>query len=68
MMRAVRKSWDSVYRGASQPHEVALTIERALSDPKPQARYLCGHQSTSVIASQILPTRLWDSLVRLQMT
>jgi hypothetical protein len=68
MMRAVRKSWDSVYRGASQPLEVALTIERALSDPNPHARYLCGHQSTSVIASRILPTRLWDSLVRLQMT
>lgn len=68
MMRAVRKSWDSVYRGASPPREVALTIERALTDPTPAARYLCGHQSASVIASQILPTRLWDSLVRIQMT
>jgi short-subunit dehydrogenase len=68
MMRAVRKSWASVYRGASPPLEVALTIERALSDANPQARYLCGHQSASVIASRILPTRLWDSLVRLQMT
>jgi short-subunit dehydrogenase len=68
MMRAVRKSWDSVYRGASPPLEVALTIERALIDTNPQARYLCGHQSASVIASRILPTRLWDTLVRLQMT
>jgi len=47
---------------------VALTIERALTDPTPSARYLCGHQSASVIASRILPTRLWDSLVRIQMT
>ena len=68
MMRAVRKSWDAVYRGASQPLEVALTIERALTDPTPSARYLCGHQSASVIASRILPTRLWDSLIRIQMT
>ena len=68
MMRALRKSWDSVYRGATQPLELALTIERALCDSNPQARYLCGHQSTSVIASRILPTRLWDSLMRLQMT
>ena len=68
MMRAVRKSWDAVYLGASQPLEVALTIERALTDPTPSARYLCGHQSASVIASRILPTRLWDSLIRIQMT
>ncbi|MEY4745748.1 MAG: hypothetical protein RLZZ442_340 [Cyanobacteriota bacterium] len=68
MMRAVRKSWDAVYRGASQPLEVALKIERALTDPTPSARYLCGHQSASVIASRILPTRLWDSLIRIQMT
>ena len=68
MMRAVRKSWGAVYRGASQPLEVALTIERALTDPTPSARYLCGHQSASVIASRILPTRLWDSLIRIQMT
>ena len=68
MMRAVRKSWDAVYRGASPPLEVALTIERALTDSTPSARYLCGHQSASVIASRILPTRLWDSLVCIQMT
>jgi hypothetical protein len=68
MMRAVRKSWDAVYRGASQPREVALTIERALTDATPSARYLCGHQSVSVIASQILPRRLWDKLIRIQMT
>ena len=68
MMHAVRKGWESVYRGASPPLEVALTIERALSDPNPQVRYLCGHQSASVLASRILPTRLWDSLVRYQMT
>ena len=68
MMRAVRKGWDSVYRGASPPLEVARTIERALTDQNPPARYLCGHQSASVIASRILPTRLWDSLIRSQMT
>jgi NAD(P)-dependent dehydrogenase (short-subunit alcohol dehydrogenase family) len=68
MMRAVCKSWDSVFRDASPALDVARTIERALTAPSPQARYRCGHQSASVIASQILPTRLWDKIVRIQMT
>lgn len=68
MMRAVSKSWVSVFRSASPPLEVARTIERALTAPNPQARYRCGHQSASVIASQLLPTRVWDTLVRMQMT
>ena len=68
MMRAVRNSWRSVFRNASSPLVVARTIERALTVPRPQARYRCGHQSASVFANQILPTSLWDKLVRMQMT
>lgn len=68
MMRAVCKGWDAVFQDASPPLEVARTIERALTAPRPQARYRCGHQSASVIASQILPTRLWDKLILKQMT
>ena len=57
MMRAGCKGWDSVFQDASPPQDVARTIERALTAPRPQARQRCGHQSASVIASQILPTR-----------
>jgi hypothetical protein len=47
---------------------VARAIETALTDPRPRARYLCGHQSVSVIANRLMPTRIWDSFVRAQMT
>ncbi|MEB3306878.1 MAG: SDR family NAD(P)-dependent oxidoreductase [Cyanobacteriota bacterium] len=68
MMRKVRAGWSSVYRGASSPLVVAGAIETALTAPRPRARYLVGHQSVSVIASRLLPTRLWDRFVRSQMT
>lgn len=67
MMARVRTGWAGVYRGASPPLTVARTIERALTAARPRPRYLCGHQAASVIASRILPTRLWDSLIRSQM-
>ena len=68
MMRQVRAGWTSVYRAASAPLLVARTIETALTARRPRARYLVGHQSASVVASRLLPTRLWDRLVRSQMT
>lgn len=68
MMRQVRAGWASVYRGASSPLLVARTIETALTVRRPQARYLVGHQSFSVVANRLMPTRLWDLIVRSQMT
>ncbi|MEB3306997.1 MAG: SDR family NAD(P)-dependent oxidoreductase [Cyanobacteriota bacterium] len=68
MMQRVQTGWQRVYRQASEPETVARTIERALSQRSPAARYLCGHQSSSVWASRILPTGLWDALIRKQMT
>jgi len=68
MMRQVRAGWTSVYRGASSPLLVARTIETALTARRPKARYLVGHQSASVTANRLLPTRLWDRFVRSQMT
>jgi hypothetical protein len=68
MMRKVRAGWNNVYRGASSPQVVAHAIATALTVPRPRARYLCGHQSVSVIANRLLPTRLWDTFVRSQMT
>jgi len=68
MMHRVRAGWQGVYRGASSPLLVAAAIETALTVARPRARYLVGHQSVSVIANHWLPTRLWDRVVRSQMT
>jgi len=68
MMRKVRTGWDNVYRGASSPEVVARAIETALTAARPKPRYLCGHQSVSVIANRLMPTGLWDRFVRAQMT
>jgi len=68
MMRKVQQGWEAVYRGASSPQVVAGTIEQALTQLDPPARYLCGHQSASVLANRVLPTALWDRLIRSRMT
>lgn len=67
MMRNVRAGWERVYQGASSPLLVAQTIENALTKPKPAARYRCGHQAISVLASELLPTSIWDRLISAQM-
>jgi NADP-dependent 3-hydroxy acid dehydrogenase YdfG len=68
MMQRVRQGWDAVYRGASPPEVVAAAIDRALTAPHPPARILCGHRAESVIARRLLPTPLWDRIIRSQMT
>ena len=68
MMTKVRSGWTDQFRGASSPLVVARTIETALTAPDPRPRYLCGHQSVSVIAQRLIPTKLWDRLLRSQMT
>jgi short-subunit dehydrogenase len=68
MMCKVRDAWASVYSRASSPQLVALTIERALTATRPQARYLCGHKVSTVVANRLLPTRVWDFFVRSSMT
>ena len=68
MMQRVRQGWDAVYRGASPPEVVASAIERALTAAAPPERILCGHRAGSVIARRWLPTRLWDRIIRSQMT
>ena len=67
MMRNVRAGWEKVYQGASSPIVVAQTIENALTKPKPAARYRCGHQAISILASELLPTRVWDRFISAQM-
>lgn len=68
MMARVRTGWNQQFEGASPPLVVARTIEQALTVREPRARYLCGHRSGSVIAQRLLPTPLWDRLLRSQMT
>jgi len=68
MMRKVQRSWEAIYRGASSPEEVARTIEQALTQADPPDRYMCGHQWQSVLANRLLPTALWDRLIRMRMT
>lgn len=67
MMGRVRRGWQEAFRGASDPLTVARTIETALTVRRPRARYLCGHRASSVPASQLLPTRVWDWLIHSQM-
>ncbi|WP_461556630.1 SDR family NAD(P)-dependent oxidoreductase [Synechococcus sp.] len=67
MMAAVGAGWEKVYQGASSPVVVASCIEKALNTTKPKARYRCGHQSISVLASELLPTSIWDRLISAQM-
>ncbi|MFQ6539535.1 MULTISPECIES: oxidoreductase [Aphanothece] len=69
MMRRVAAAWERVYRRASEPELVARTIGRALEEPTPEARYACGHQAAvSMVAHRLMPTRLWDALLRREMT
>jgi NAD(P)-dependent dehydrogenase (short-subunit alcohol dehydrogenase family) len=68
MMTRVQAGWEQVYQGASEPLVVARTIATALEARRPRARYLCGHQAGSVHASRLLPTGLWDWVVRSRMT
>jgi len=67
MMLNVRAGWERVYQGASSPLLVAQTIENALTKTKPAPRYRCGHQAISVLASELLPTSIWDRLISAQM-
>jgi short-subunit dehydrogenase len=67
MIAAVGAGWEKVYQGASSPVVVASCIEKALITTKPKARYRCGHLSISVLASELLPTSIWDRLISAQM-
>ncbi|CAI9403171.1 SDR family oxidoreductase [Aestuariimicrobium sp. T2.26MG-19.2B] len=45
------------------PDVVARTVERALTAPRPRARYAAGVQAAAMVAmGQVLPTRAWDAL------
>lgn len=61
---ALRTATRTGERGAS-PERVARTVERALSAPRPRARYVVGADARMMILLQeVLPTRAFDALMR----
>ncbi len=67
MMRQVAAGWAQGYRRGSEPVVVARTIQAALEASDPLPRYRCGRESEVVIAQKLIPTRLWDALIRQRM-
>ena len=67
MMRQVASGWAEGYRRGSEPVVVARTIEAALEASDPLPRYRCGRESEAVLAQKLMPTRLWDALIRQRM-
>ena len=67
MMRHVASGWAEGYRRGSEPVVVARTIETALEASDPLPRYRCGRESEAVLAQKLIPTRLWDALIRQRM-
>lgn len=67
MMRQVAAGWAEGYRRGSEPDVVARTIQAALEASDPLPRYRCGRESEAVIVQKLIPTRLWDALIRQRM-
>jgi hypothetical protein len=67
MMRRVAAGWAEGFRKGSEPEVVARTIATALEASEPKPRYRCGSESEAVLVQRLMPTRLWDSLVRKRM-
>ena len=67
MMRQIAAGWAEGYRRGSEPAVVARTIQTALEASDPLPRYRCGRESEAVLAQKLIPTRLWDALIRQRM-
>ena len=67
MMRRVAAGWSEGFRNGSDPQVVARTIATALEAADPKPRYRCGSESEAVLVQRLMPTRLWDALVRKRM-
>ena len=68
MMKKVEENWQKGFKRASPAHVVAETIQKALNAHTPKARYRCGHRAESAVIQRLLPTNLWDAILRIQMT
>ena len=67
MMKKVEQNWLEGFRNASPADVVAKTIKKALDARAPKARYRCGHRAESVVIQRLLPTNVWDGIIRSQM-
>lgn len=63
MMRAARVRVAQGAKYGSNPHEVALVVEKALLDSHPRTRYLVGKDSRAVKVISMLPDRLRQRIV-----
>ena len=68
MMKKVEENWQKGFKRASPANVVAETIQKALNVHSPKARYRCGHRAESAVIQRLLPTNLWDAILRIQMT
>ena len=68
MMKNVEKNWQQGFKKASPADVVAATIQKALDARTPKARYRCGYRAESAVIQRLLPTKLWDYILRTQMT
>ena len=68
MMKKVEENWQKGFKRASPADVVAETIQKALNTHTPKARYRCGHRAESAVIQRLLPTNLWDAILRIQMT
>ena len=63
MMRAARVRVGQGTKHGLDPHQVALTVERALLGPSPKTRYVVGKEGLAVRILAALPDRLRDKIV-----
>jgi len=64
-IEGLRRSIPRSQRMAASPQGVAATIEKALSDRRPRARYVVGRSARlALLLAQLTPTPLRDSVLR----
>jgi NAD(P)-dependent dehydrogenase (short-subunit alcohol dehydrogenase family) len=63
MLRAARVRAGQGAKHGTDPHEVALAVEKALVGPSPKTRYLVGKDSLAIWIIAALPDRLRDRII-----
>jgi NAD(P)-dependent dehydrogenase (short-subunit alcohol dehydrogenase family) len=63
LLRAARVRAGQGVKHGTDPHEVALAVEKALVGPNPKTRYLVGKDSMAIRIIAALPDRLCDKII-----